>query len=182
MAEKPTPPSNPIHSGPSAGQTGRPDVDRALLLRDVMDHAVRIHKETSGPFGEKKRSHARTTTLAVVIVAVVALCAYSWIAKPEFIWGPKPGPLPLAQQDANLRFAMFLVAQRVEAHRLAQGALPSSLEAIGEGLPGVTYTAVSEKVFELRGSVNGQPVVYRSDASANAFLGNSTNIIQGIAR
>jgi hypothetical protein len=172
-------------SQPGAGQkqgpgTGaRPDVERAMLLRDVMDHAVKTEKETARRT-TRKPSHARVVALGIVGALVLALSAYSWIARPEFIWGPRPTPLPAAQREAGLRFAMFLLSQRIKAYRDAGGGYPPSLSAIGDSLAGVTYS-VSGNVFELRATENGKPIVLRSDQSADAFLGNSTNIIQGLA-
>ena len=200
MSEKPNRPPRPSISGgaskPASGSkatpggsrpatggaaTNRAEVDRARLLRDVMDHAVRVHKETTAPFA-RKESHARAIMLGITMIVLMAASAYSWVARPEFIWGPKAEPLPAVEEEAGYRMAMFFVAQRVEAFRQAQGLYPSALAAIGEDIPGVTYTIVSDGVFELSTNLNGKRIVFRSDQSADEFLGNSTNIIQGFGR
>ena len=170
--------SSPRQPGAKAG--GQADVERALLLRDVMDHAVKVHKETTKPFAVK-RSRARPILLGSTMTLLLAFAAYSWIARPAFIWGPTAAPLPAAEQEAGLRFAMFLLSQRVEGYRVTQGTLPTSLVSVGESLPGVTYSVVSEGVFELRATSNGKQLVFRSDQPADDFLGNSPNIIQGFA-
>ena len=170
----------PDKLSPSASPGGRSDVDRKLLLRDVMDHAVRVHKETTGPQGIGRGPSINRGALAMVIcVPLLAFCVYSLVARPEFLWGPKSGPLPTVQNEANIRFAMFLLAQRIEKVRRVQGQLPASLQAVGDSVPGVTYAPVNDRVFELRASEGGKALVYRSDQPANAFLGNSFDVIQG---
>ena len=124
----------------------------------------------------------RAVLALVICVPVLLFCVYSVVARPEFLWGPKSGPLPAVQQDANVRFAMFLLAQRIERYRRAQGQLPASLDAVGDSVPGVTYSTVNDRVFELRANEGGKELVYRSDQSTSAFLGNSLNVIQGGGR
>lgn len=184
MSDKPmrsTPRSQPgvpgQKSGPGAG--ARADVERAMLLRDVMDHAVEVEKEAARRT-TRKDSHARAITLGTVGALLLVVSAYSWMARPEFIWGPRPTPLPPVQREAGLRFAMFLLSQRIKAYRDASGAYPPALSAIGDSVSGVTYV-ISGNVFELRATENGKPIVLRSDQSADAFLGNSANVIQGLA-
>jgi hypothetical protein len=153
-------------------------VERALALRDVMDHAVEAEIEKARPMTPAK-SNARAITMAVVFVPLLVFSVYSWVARPEFIWGPRVRALPPVQQEAGLRFAMYLLSTRIEAYRKAQGQYPASLAAIGEGIPGVTYEVVGSH-FELRATEGGKPIVLRSNESADTFLGNATNIIQGI--
>jgi hypothetical protein len=157
---------------------GKTDVDRALLLRDVMDHAVKVHKE-SATAPRTGGGGGRAVLAAAFCVPVLAFCVYSWVARPEFLWGPKAGPLPPVQQDANTRFAMFLLAQRIRSYRAAQGHYPASLEELGETVPGVVYSLGTDGVFQLTASENGKRISYRSDQPANVFLGNSFNVIQG---
>ena len=148
-----------------------------------MDHAVRVHKETTGPIGIGKGSRLnRALLVSLVCVPLLALCVYSWVARPEFLWGPKAGPLPPAQHDANMRFAMFLLAQRIEGYRAAQGNYPATLAELGESIPGVAYSLGSDGVYQLRAVENGQTIEYRSNQSLNAFVGNALNVIQGGGR
>lgn len=174
---------SPSAGTPAVGATGKPEVDRALLLRDVMDHAVRVHKETTGPRGIGGRSgFNRSTVVIAVCVPLLALCVYSWVARPEFLWGPKAGPLPPVRQEANMRFAMFLLAQRIRSYRAAQGHYPATLEELGETMPGVVYSLSADGVFQLTASENGKPLTYRSDQPATAFLGDAFNVIQGLGK
>lgn len=166
--------------GSKGNAGGKSEVDRALLLRDVMDHAVRVHKETTGPRGIGGVGGVnRSAILTAVCVPLLAFCVYSWVARPEFLWGPKAGPLPPARQDANTRFAMFMLAQRIKSYRATQGHYPATLEELGETLPGVVYSLGADGVFQLTASENGKSIMYRSDQPTNAFLGNSFDVIQG---
>jgi len=85
-----------------------------MALAAVMDHAVKVHKETTGPI-PRKQSHARVIGLTLLTIPLAALALYTWLARPEFIWGPGVTPVPAAQQDAGLRFSMYLLAHRIEA-------------------------------------------------------------------
>jgi hypothetical protein len=175
MSTRP-PPTGPSGPKPTPPNGSRAQVERALALRDVMDHAVKVHNETARPMTPRK-SRAREIAIAVVFLPLLAFSAYSWIARPEFVWGPKAGPLPTVQQEAGLRFAMLLLATRIEAYRKAQGQYPSTLAALGETIPGVFYVLLTDRQFELRATEGGMPIVFRSNESPDAFLGNTPQVI-----
>lgn len=158
------------------GSARAEDVERAIALRDVMDHAVRVQKEISGV----KRlgpSRARLILTAVICVPLLALCVYSFAARPAFIWGAVE-ELPVVQREAGLRLGMFLIAQRLEAFRAETGHYPAALGDIGEAVEGLQYRVVSDSLFELRSDQAGPPIVFRSDASVDVFLGSSVTVIQ----
>jgi len=162
------------------GPPRSPEVERALVLRDVMDHAVRVQREISGA-KVLETSRAGLIAACLVCVPLLGLCVYSYVARPEFIWGRGTTPAPVTR-DAGLRFGMYLLAQRVESFRGRAGRYPESLEAIGDALEGVSYARISDSVFELRATQNGQAIVFRSSEPVDAFLGNSPELIQGGAR
>jgi hypothetical protein len=171
--KRPTPPIQP--AVPPVGRRP-PEVERALALKEVMDHAVKVQKETTGPFGRRKKT-GRIWAAVIICVPLLALSVYSYVAKPEFIWGPKDTMSPVVR-EANVRFALFLMAQRVEAYHEAHGSYPATLDAI-EPAPDVRYRLMSDSVFEMRSMGNGAEIVFRSDQDVSAFLGNSIQVIQG---
>ena len=147
-----------------------------MALRDVMDHAVRMEREMATRSGNR-RSRPRGIVGVAGALALLALSAYSLIARPAFIWG-QPYTQSPARADASLRFGMYLLAQRLEAFRAEAGQYPSSLGDVGEAVEGVRYTLVADSVFELRSAAD-TTVALRSDGAIDAFLGNSVRIIQG---
>ena len=143
-----------------------------------MNRVVEVQKEITAP-KKLRLSRARLIVTAVICVPLLALSVYSWVARPEFIWGPRALPVPSLRRDANTRFSMFLLARRIQSYGRTEGALPSSLAAIGSRVPGVSYAVVSDSVFELRAEEGGKPIVFRSDASLSDFLGNAAKIVAG---
>jgi len=153
-------------------------MERALALRDVMDHAVRVQREITDP-SRLRRRNLRAIALTVLCVPLIALSAYSWIARPEVIWGPRGRVVPPLRSEAELRVAMFLLAQRLEAYRRLQGSYPKSLAAIDEDPHGIRYDVNGDSAFALSVTRDGKGIVLRSSDNAEAFLGNSVALIGG---
>jgi hypothetical protein len=154
------------------------DVERALALRDVMEHAVKVQKEFKKPTPPPK-PRAPFILASILCIPLLALCVYSWVAKPAFIWGPGARPIPPVRQEANVRFAMFLLTQRIESYRHMTGAYPTALISIGENPDGITYTLISDSIFQLHATENGKQIVYQTGDNADVFLGNSVPLIGG---
>jgi hypothetical protein len=167
-------------SGSSPAVPSKKDVELALAVRDVMHHAVKVHREITEakPF---RTSRVRTVLLAIVMVPLLALCAYSWFARPVLIWGVATRISPV-RLEANARVTMVLLAQRLDGHRDADGNYPKSLALIGEQSTGVGYRLLSDSVFELRSNGGGRELVLRSNDRRDAFLGNSLEVIAGHVR
>jgi hypothetical protein len=161
--------------------SGRKDVEKALALAAVMDHAVRVHKETTAPPRSVKTGGGRTIALALICIPMLAFAAYAWIARPEFLWGPGVKALPPAQEEAGIRFSMFLLAQRIQAFYERTGRYPTSLAEVEDSVPNVRYVSM-DSVFELRTGLKGKAIILRSDRSMDDFLGQSTLVIQGMVR
>lgn len=170
MAEPPKRPPRPSQP------VQRPsNVDRALALHDVVQHAISTEKE----FQKKsvaKGSNARLVAMLVVAIPLLGFSVWSWVARPAFIWGGAPAMAP-AQETANLRMTLYVLGMRLNKYRAAQGFYPASLEALGEHVPGVTYQLVTDSLFELRGLAGREHVVFRSDMNAKEYLGNAKEII-----
>ena len=169
-------PSKAGQSVPKEDARSTTDVDRALALRDVMDHVVKTQREITKPTVIRAR-RARRILATLICVPLIALSVYSWLERPEFIWGPSNRSVPAARQDANTRLAIYLTARRIESFRKRQGALPVSLAAIGEDRKSITYRVVSDSVFELHAVRDGTPIVFRSNEPAAAFLGSAPKVI-----
>lgn len=199
MADKPQRPTRPSQNAPTGSKPGanaarsstaaagaggprtQKDIEKARALAEVMEHAVKVHKETSSAPRPIKSGGGRSVALALACIPMLAFALYAWIARPEFLWGPGVKPLPAAQEEAGLRFSMFLLAQRIEAYRERSGRYPSSLAEVEDSVPDVRYVPM-DSIFELRTGLEGRPIVLRSDRSMDDFLGTSTLIIQGLVR
>ena len=151
-------------------------MERALALRDVMDHAVKVHQETTDVRYLDRPRRRMWITLAVC-VPLLALSAYSWFARPELIWGPRPGSGPALKREANIRLAMFLLSRRLIAYRTAQGNYPPTLAEVGERTAAIGYRLLGDTAFELRSGDSANVVVLRSTDNPATFLGNTANVI-----
>jgi hypothetical protein len=146
-----------------------------------MNHAVRVQREITDP-RQLGPSRAKLIWAVILCVPLLGLSVYSWVARPEFIWGPSRQSVAPQRLDADLRFTMFLLAQRVKSHRVASGSYPVSLAAIGGAPAGISLRVLSDSLFELQAMLNGKPVILRSNEPASAFLGTSLKVIAGNPR
>lgn len=175
-----SPPHRPPRASNASGRALKPEHERALLLRDVMEHSVRVEADSARPY-EVPRSRAKAIVLLVLCVPLLGFSAYSWIARPEFIWGPREsGLMTPARSEANLRFAIYLEAQRVEMYRDSAGTYPTSLAAVG-GDTSLRYVLLSDSVYRIS-SGGAAPIVLTSTDDFDAFLGDSPRLIQGGVR
>ena len=173
-------PRHPSQAGKGPEKPVRASVERAEALRDVMSHAVEVEKEVRKKT-ELRQGPGRTIAVAISVPALL-FCAFSFIVRPEFIWGPKVAAMAPAERDANIRFTMFLLGQRIRSFRAAHGQLPASLEAVGERPSGIAYAVVSDTVFQLTADDAGKPLVLRSDAPTAEFLGDAARRLRGSIR
>lgn len=121
---------------------------------------------------------SRQSGLMVVAVMMGLFSAYSFLAKPAFIWGaPVAAPAPEVQ-EANLRMSMFLFGMRVDRYKSANRGYPESLAEMGDSIKGISYQRLSDSTFELRGKAANREVIFRNDMRQGDFLGNSRELIQ----
>lgn len=162
-------------------KTGDPadELEKAEAIRAVVEGAVRFTREVAAA-RPMQSYRSRPIVLAAIAVPCLALALFTAIARPEWVFGPNPATASPAQREAHIRFAMFLVAQRLYQHRDAnQGQLPRSLLEIGEEWPGLIYTNLGGSTFELR-SIDSlvPPITFRSDGDERELLGNSRTYLR----
>jgi hypothetical protein len=171
------PPKKPS-AADAAKAKGRASVERAMALRDVMSHAVEVEKEVRKSSGPPKASSFRGVLL-VLSFMMLAFTGYAYAAKPEFIFGANPNNVSEVRRDANVRFTMYLLSRRVESYKKTANRLPNSLAEISGAPAGVTYSRLSDTVFELRAKEGLKDVVLRSDEPASRFLGQVPKVLSG---
>jgi len=125
---------------------------------------------------------SRQTGLIVLSVLMGAFTAYSWLAKPAFIWGAPVEAPPPAVQEANLRMSMFLFGMRIDKYKMTNRKYPESLDELGDSVRGITYERLSDSTFQLRGRAANHEVVFRNDMRQDEFLGNTRELIQSRRR
>lgn len=157
-------------------------IARAVALRDVLKHAVAVYKESRKHSGSPASAGTGRIVALALCVPALAFCVYSYVARPQSIWGPKLANVSPVLEDANVRFTMFLLSQRIRSQYATKGTLPASLAGLGAIPPGITYKIVADSVFELRGEVGRQVLVLRSDEPPKAFLGDAPRYITGRAQ
>jgi hypothetical protein len=144
-----------------------------MALRDVMEHVV----ETSKTSIERKRSRAGAAVAIVVCIHLLGASAYSWIARPEAIWGPSGEPISPVIDRASARMSMAILAQRLNDVRGQTGAYPLTLRDIGEAAGGIDYSLVGDTMFVLTAQSAGDSIVYRSTQPLDAFLGRTPDLL-----
>lgn len=153
----------------------QPGKERYEALREVLEHEAEM-REVERRLNEKQKqlSPAKKALLAVLIPAFFASAAAG-----STLLGPKPLPAPTAAQaEKDLRAAMFLQAQRVEAFISSRGQLPDSLGAAGSPTPGVQYRRIDANTYELIGTNGPATVRYRRGEPMNQLLGSGAEILQ----
>lgn len=141
-----------------------------MALRDVMDHAVVVERAVAAPVVVGRSN--RAARWAVLCALSMGLALYSWLARPETLWGPRRPPASARSED-NMRLAMFLMARRAEAYRKTRGSLPASVDALGGTASALTLRLLGDSVFEIRGMDHGKLLVYRSTDEPREFLGGA---------
>lgn len=149
-------------------------VDRYEALLEVLEQqAERADAEDRRPRRGDRSSRWKVSAL----VALLALTAWLWILPPAWLVPPPPAPPPIAEQEAALRFGMYLQAQRIRAFQLREGALPVTLEEAGEPLPGMSYVLVAPGVYELTGRTDEVRLTYRSDMPLREWVGAGADVV-----
>ena len=143
-----------------------------------MDHVVEASKEPPGV----RRSRARPVLSIVLCTLLLAASAYSWIERPEHIWGPSgQAPSPVVER-ANARLMLVILAQRLEAVRARTGHYPLSLAEAGETVGGISYEVVGDTGFVLMARSAADTIVLRAHEDPNEFLGKTVELISGRSR
>lgn len=131
---------------------------------------------------EREREKARTTdtparrrrtSAAIVVLCVVSWgwLGYTWLARPAWLFAPDQGtPRTAAEQEATLRFGMYLEAERVRDHLELNHRLPESLGEAGDLEEGVEYQITGDSTFVLTGAMGATSLRLASSDDIQEFL------------
>ncbi|HET9603116.1 MAG TPA: hypothetical protein VFO96_02420 [Gemmatimonadales bacterium] len=113
----------------------------------------------------------------ISVLALVAICAWLYATRPDWIFERGMPPQSTAVREASLRLAMAAQYERIERYRDSAGHLPERLSDLGTGPGNLTYTTTQFGGFVLEGSDSTLQLTLRSDDSLRAFVGNSYEIV-----
>lgn len=162
-------------SPPPPGTPRNSKVERAQILRAAVEQAVRVEKETARP-QTMQRSNAGRIALLVLCVPLAALSVYSFVARPEFIWGPRRPAISPQRAEATLRMSMYLLARRAELYKARHGDFPERLADFSPDTA-LRYRRVGSG-YEISGAVGTTQLTLRSADDLQAFLGAAPDLIQ----
>jgi hypothetical protein len=168
------PPSPPAETPfvPLEAEKASTPLDRARILHEVMRYVVRVTSYSPVDWPQPR------VWIPVTCFLSIMFAMYSWAARPQWIWGPQIDPdVAIVEHDADMRFAMYLLAQRVFEYRREFGAVPDAITAVGDAIPGVRYQALSDTSFVLRYERNN-PIILHSWDSMDDFLRSSLDVVK----
>lgn len=150
--------------------------DRYEALVEVLEQQ-KLQQERGKVQDSKERDSKRGGQPFWLVFALLIIAGWLWLMPPEPLRMNPPDPQPVAQEEAALRFAMYLQAQRILAYRQEAGRLPLTLETAGPPLPGMEYTLLQDGLYQLTGSTDRLTLTYRSDLPLDTFVGTGADIV-----
>ena len=145
------------------------DDERLRAIQDVVAHAKRIDIEVARA-RPMESWRARPIVLATLASLLFVFTAWSYGARPDWLFGPDPSRVAAERRLAHLRFAMTLAARRIGAHQESTGGqLPASLAEVGEGWPGITYRVAQDSALNLSFELRADSLRYHSADDLAAF-------------
>lgn len=162
-------------SGSSHNITG--GGDRYETLLEVLEHEkAQAARDRALEEAERQRSKKRRVPYWPVVVLLV-VTAWVWLFPPAFLRFDPPPPQPVAQEEAALRFTMYVQAQRIKAFRMENDRLPGTLEEAGPPLANMRYTLLHTDLYQLTGITDRVTLTYRSDLPLSEFVGSGADVV-----
>lgn len=157
------PPDRPGESDPA------PPDKRQLL--EAFDGVVSREREIA--VERRSLPPIRKTHAAVVLACVLCwgALAYTWLGKPEWLFpDDQSGRLTPSQQEARLRFAIYLERERVLDFRAIHRRLPASLAEAGDVEEGVEYLVSGDSTFVVSALVGDSLLTLNESERADQLL------------
>ena len=139
--------------------------------RDRLLAAALAHAEMQEAIYRVPTGSNRARRIKLGVAALIALVALGVGLRPPALLVPEsPPPLRVADRVHGVHVSLLLQAQQIEAYRVANGALPRSLDDVPVRLPGIRYVRSTSRAYQLVGySPRGEAIVFDSTAPAPAF-------------
>jgi hypothetical protein len=149
--------------------------DAAEALAAVMKHAA----EREEAIRKKPARKRQPRWMLPLGIQLSVLALYLLVAPPRWATINPIEPRDPALQVEDLRLAMYMQIQRVEAYRVQHGRLPDVLAEAGSAVPGVEYRRQGANRYQLLATAGEEAVVYDSTEPADEFVGSAVNKLNG---
>jgi hypothetical protein len=153
------------------GEDNDPVVPEKRQLLDAFEGVVSREREKA--LERRSLPVARRTHAAVIVVCVLSwgALAYTWLARPAWLFPPDPATrLTPSQRESRLRFGMYLERERVLDFRASHKRLPRNLAEIGDVEAGIDYMVSGESTFVVSALVRDSVLTLNESQSADELL------------
>lgn len=151
--------------------------DRYETLLEVLEEqAARVEADDRATNGGGRGSGTDRLKLAALL-ALIVVTVWLWVLPPSWLIPSPPAGPSVAEQEAGLRFGVYLQAQRIRAYELEHGSLPETLEDAGPSIPGVSYAVLGSGFYELTGETDRARVTYRSNQPLREWVGAGATVL-----
>lgn len=152
------------------------DTDQHRILSEALRDVVADQAATAKSERAARLVRRRKSPPALIIVAVLAwgVLAWLWIARPAAIFGSGVGAITMSanEEDAHVRYGLYLQRARVERFREQQRRLPVTLAESGPVESGVVFAATSDG-YVLEAQAGAMMLRLTQRMNADSFLGNA---------
>jgi hypothetical protein len=159
-------------SDPRGGADGNdPVAPEKRQLLDAFDGVVSREREKA--VERSSLPVARRTHTAVIVICVLSwgALAYTWLARPAWLFPPDPSTqLTPSQRELRLRFGMYLERERVLDFWATHKRLPRNLAEVGDVEAGIDYMVSGESTFVVSALVRDSVLTLNESQSADDLL------------
>lgn len=156
----------------SAADEPAPPDKRDLLA--AFDQVVDREREKAQAVSQPAR--LRRNSVAIIALGVISWgwLGYTWLARPTWLFAPDQAVARTpAEQEATLRFGMYLERERVLDYRDLNHRLPLNLGEAGDIEQGVDYNITGDSSFVLTGTSGRSSLMLSSSDNVLGFLAST---------
>ena len=150
------------------GEVSAPEM-RDRLLAQTLAHAEMKDVRYRVPYSDSRNIDRWKAGVASLLFLAALWAAF---APPQWARPEPPARIDGAQHLVDIRHALLLQAQQVDAYRVRWQRLPDALDELPGQLPGVRYVRSGNRAFQLIAyTTDGGAIIYDSSDPAPEFEG-----------
>ncbi len=162
----------------SAPAPARPNAARGLPTGSAEIRFDTFDIKLSDP-GEMKFKALRPSMRAIAALLLGVVAAAVWISSPNGAGLLRPNPLPESYNEASARWAMVIMADRIDRFRAERQRLPETLEELGPAPSElIGYERLAEGTYRLQAPGSTAPLTLGGSTSREIFAANSVDILR----